>query len=969
MKSWKIPTPEQVSRAVALLGHAEQYRYFFDRLKNPAWLDPLRSRGFFKRPPAPARDEPKGTVAFPPWPESRYLARMAEIAEAQEKVLQVALAIPDTKNVRVHEDLADVALALPPAMAAQFVPRATKWVESPYQILLPEKLGALVGHLAGAGKADEAIELARALLTVLPDPRVGRNVDLPEEMRLTPEAIARFDVWHYEQILKKHLAELVDAAGHRTLMLFCDLLESAVALSRQRAENGPPEDYSWIWRPAIEEHEQNRRETVRTLLVSAVRDASERLAGQAPESVPELVRLLEARPWMIFHRLALYLLRRYPDAAVAAVHERFTNRELFDDPRFRHEYVLLAAGTFALVSEAARQTFFGWIDQGPDLETFRARYREERGADLTDEDAVRYGKIWRRDHLAPLRDVLPADWRRRYEELVGEVGEPEHPEFAAYMQTGWVGPTSAKSADELRTMSVTAIVDFLKAWVPSGDWFGPSKEGLGRELASVVQANPATFAGEAQLFTGINPTYVRALVGGLTDAAKEGRAFDWAPVLELCEWVVQQPMETKERRRRVDDEDPGWGWTRKAIGSLLAAAFAKGAAELPFDLRDRAWTVLRRLTDDPEPTPEYEAQYGGTNMDPPTLSINTTRGEAMHAVVHYALWVRRHIEQLADGPALVASGVAAMPEVREVLEAHLDPATDPSLAIRAVYGQWFPWLVLLDRAWAADQVDRIFPAAPEGSELRDAAWETYIVFCAPYDNVFGVLEGEYARAVEKMGAVARDRRHLADPDERLAEHLMLFYGRGKLALDPPTGLLGRFFEKAPGRVRGRAIEFIGRSLRDNKGDIPPAVIQRFTALWERRMERARAAPAESADELANFGWWLVSQKFDETWAIQRLEEALRLAQKAEPHYMSSVAEALAVVAARRPREAVRCLEGLIEADREGWGILGSENKARAILAAAMGSGDAEVREAATALIHRLGTRGRLGFRDLLGVGS
>jgi hypothetical protein len=310
-----------------------------------------------------------------------------------------------------------------------------------------------------------------------------------------------------------------------------------------------------------------------------------------------------------------------------------------------------------------------------------------------------------------------------------------------------------------------------------------------------------------------------------------------------------------------------------------------------------------------------------------------------------------------------------MPEVREVLEVHLDPANDPSLAIRAVYGQWFPWLVLLDRAWAADQVDSIFPTAPEWSDLRDAAWETYIVFCAPYDNVFGVLEGEYGRAVEKMGAVARDRRHLADPDERLAEHLMLFYGRGKLTLDPPTGLLGRFFEKAPGRVRGRAIEFIGRSLRDNKGDIPLAVIQRFTALWERRMERARAAPAESADELANIGWWLVSQKFDEAWAIQRLEEALRLAQKAEPHYMSSVAEALAAAAARRPRAAVRCLEGLIEADREGWGILGSEDKARAILAAAMGSGDAEAREAATAVIHRLGTRGRLGFRDLLGAGS
>jgi hypothetical protein len=198
-------------------------------------------------------------------------------------------------------------------------------------------------------------------------------------MQVSPEPVARFDVWHYEQILKRHLNELVDAAGPAALRLFCDLLESAVELSRQRAEKVPPEDYSWIWRRAVEEHEQNRRETVRTLLVSAVRDAVERLARRAPESVPELARILEGRPWLIFHRLALDLLRHYPEAAKALIEERITSRELFDDPRFLHEYVLLVAESFAHVSDAARQTLLGWIEQGPDLESFRARYRGKRG--------------------------------------------------------------------------------------------------------------------------------------------------------------------------------------------------------------------------------------------------------------------------------------------------------------------------------------------------------------------------------------------------------------------------------------------------------------------------------------------------------------------------------------------------------------------------------------------------------------
>jgi len=51
MKSWKTPTPKQVDLAVALLAHIEQHRYFFDRLENPEWIEPLKSKGFFPSSP------------------------------------------------------------------------------------------------------------------------------------------------------------------------------------------------------------------------------------------------------------------------------------------------------------------------------------------------------------------------------------------------------------------------------------------------------------------------------------------------------------------------------------------------------------------------------------------------------------------------------------------------------------------------------------------------------------------------------------------------------------------------------------------------------------------------------------------------------------------------------------------------------------------------------------------------------
>src|SRR6185295_17745765 len=115
MRSWKTPTPEQVSKALALLGHAEQYRYFFDRLENPLWIGPLREHKFFQNPPAIIHDKERGTIGFPPWPESRYLARMAPLAsiESQKTILEILLQI-ESENVSVHEDMVETAAGLHP---------------------------------------------------------------------------------------------------------------------------------------------------------------------------------------------------------------------------------------------------------------------------------------------------------------------------------------------------------------------------------------------------------------------------------------------------------------------------------------------------------------------------------------------------------------------------------------------------------------------------------------------------------------------------------------------------------------------------------------------------------------------------------------------------------------------------------------------------------------------------------------
>ena len=370
------------------------HNYFFEKLESPEWIEPLKAKGFFVNPPKPVHDEARGTIGFPPWPESHYLARMAALAP--EQVLEVILQIPDTENVRVYEDLTNAALKMPPQLSARLVEKAKILAQAPYQTLLPEKLGSLVAHLAKGGQVKAALDLAQVLLEILPDPQVKDEPEEEKKYSLPPEPKARFDSRHYEQILKKNFPELIKVAGIDALKLLCDKLETYVRLSRSRKDDQSPEDYSYIWRPAIEEHEQNRGHGINHALVKAVRDAAEQVAQFDLSKVPEIVQILEGHSWKIFKRIALHVLRRFWNAAPGLGAERLINREMFNDTCIRHEYALLIGEHFSNLSPEQQETILDWIEWGPDLEHFKKGQEQISGKRPTDDwlNIVRDGSAY-----------------------------------------------------------------------------------------------------------------------------------------------------------------------------------------------------------------------------------------------------------------------------------------------------------------------------------------------------------------------------------------------------------------------------------------------------------------------------------------------------------------------------------------------------------------------------------------------
>lgn len=947
-------SPELVEKAIEKIKQrGANYQYFFDHLKSPDWIQPLKERGFFSHPPQPI--EESGYISFPLWPESRYLARVA--AEAPNLVLEIALDIPETENARVHEDLIEAALSMPPDLAAKLGQRVEKWIQSPY-LLLPMKVASLVSYLAQGDQTEVALSLAKELLKVLPGYHPEGVVDASG--RIDPRS--RINLWEYEQFLNNNLPDLVSKAPQKTLALLCDILEESLEISKDERE---PEfyDYSHIWRPAIEPHQQNWGHDVRDYLVSAIRDTSVAILERIPEQLTDVVRMLEDRRWPVFRRVALYLIDKFGHKNFEAVVKKLTDKTLFDDVSLYHEYSRLVQDYFSKLDQNDQEIILNWIEKGTDLSYYINRGEKEEGKRPAEDELSSWKEHWQLRRLAVMKDSLPESWRRKYEVLVHKYSEPEHPDLLSWSTGVLSGPTSPKSLDQIEQMTISELVDFLLTWVPPSGFTMESAEGISRMLTKAVTKNPSKYLMGLNTFKGLDPTYIRGLIAGFREVLKEGGFIDWQSILAFSRWIVDQPREIPGRSPEdIGDWDPNWGWIRKEIAWLIQEALEKDDNKtIPFDGKEDIWYVLKVLTQDPDPTPEYEERYCGSNMDPATLSINSTRGVAFHALIAFATWLKKNLlDQKESEHQLI--GLDEMPEVRDMLELHLDVEQDPLLAIRAVYGWRFGSLLYLDRNWIIDNKKKIFPQDQALELYRQAAWNAFILFNRPHVKYLDVLQDEYLIAVDRLHPI-KSRSLPSEPTERLAEHLMVYYWWGELALD--SQLLHNFWIKAEKNLRGHAISFIGRNLYDTSGNIPNEIIKRLMALWENRVDEAKKSKkVESfSEEFKSFGWWFASGAFQSHWSLDQLEGVLRLFGEVEADHL--VIERLVTVVTEHPARVVSVLGSMIEGDRKGWGIHGWRENVKKILKSALDSNDQIAKQEAKGLIDRLGARGLFEYRELL----
>ncbi len=833
---------EAAARIRDLLSSADDVAFFFEQLTSPEWLPILEEVGLLGDPPEPVETE--GGAAFPFWPASRYLARMAN--EAPRPVADVLFRVRKTRNPRIWGDTLAALRVLPSAQVSRFVPSIERWVHDPWRLNVDTETAHLVERLASE-RDETAIALGLSLAKLVPP--ADWNQD---------DAWLPLDDYHYGELVPATATRLA-AFGEKPIFSLIAELELFLRIQRPGRPGGRRMDLSFIWRPAIEDHEQNWDHDREAKLVRAIRDGLEAVVDSAPERTMAITMALLDDEWPVVRRLGLHLLVDRGDRAPGVVERALTDRAVLDDDHHRHELYRLLARRFAELSPEAKRLFVSNVRSvaAADAEAARERFANE-GREV-DPDEIRDWAV--RRWLAPIAEHLDQPDRDALAAIEARIGEPEaHPDFASYHMS-WMGSSSPLTTDELKQRSPDALVDFLDTWKePRTFGPGPGVDGLRAQLQSVVADDPERFASLAPRFADLDPAYMGGFVNGLQDALKADKTFSWSPVLAGAAAVLRTAFDASEEGR-----DHTWTDVRMSIARLLQSGLEDKPGTIPFEEAPEAWEVLTLLTEDPEPTPEAEARFGPPNMDPLTYSLNTVRSGGFHALFQFLLWHRRQPGEAEDW-----SIPGRLPAAADIIDGHLNTEREPSQAVRAAYGWWLPTLLRLDPAWTTERADAI--VGEVRTPLERAAWDGFLFAGDGRPAQQSAFRRAYFAFAEQLAALdskPKERAGGADLFNQFIDQMVLpWLHHPDLRDELPLRTL-----VASGKawLVAEVVEEAGRLIgRTRAEQVTPQIIEAYQALWPFILDAtANLDPDNAKTALAPFVWWFDSD-LPQEWSAQQL---------------------------------------------------------------------------------------------------
>jgi len=921
------PTRSDLDRAL-VLARGEAINTFLGSLRSLAWLSPMRAARLFESP-NPTEVLEDGSYRTPFWEPSRFLVRVA--AEAPAEVTEMLLSLPETDNSRVHRDIIDAALAMPAEHAAPIASTVPSLLPGRYPMFASEPAADLAGKLVTHGHIDAGIGLARFLLTteafVAADRGFGADVGFRHV----------FDSdFTFAEAVSAVRAAVGEHAPLSGLRLFVEALARTLDDELHARGRSGPEELSYIWRKAIDDHAQNVHDgEVRDALIVAIRDLAVATISADPSRGPEVLTALAASAHLIFRRLALHVIRVCEFPSVGDLRRAaMLDREAFDDRRLHREMFLLQRERFGELSAVDREQIISWIEAGPDDDAaWRGAFEQFEGRPADDNDLALRTAGWRQRHWLALEPWLSAEQRGQLEALNAAHGVDDHPEFSTFVTADFRPIEMPYESDDLRAMSIPELLEVFTSWQPSGDGLAARPDALGMAVEQAVRDAPDHWAELARDLSAAPPRYRQFMLSGFAAATAIGRPFDLSAVLDLA------AAHLEDGPPRITDDEPRRNG-RRAIADLLRWVLVTGSASAS-ELDESIWPLMQQLaSDEAEAVDDTTDEIPSWSPSEHQLPLDTVRCLAYQAAIAYA------------GRIASAADSQREREVRGLIEAGLDPDREPSPAVRAKLASQLPELVKLNADWAARLLGPMLMGEPE--HLVEVAWSAVLDLTPiPLEVVQVLLRAEaYEWALTHIGA---ETRFSQDRRERLGRHLL---GAAVFDLEGFRTPWSLWHDLEDGEVRARVVETIGHELR-SRGD-QQGLAEALASRWRERLD----ALPDGDPELAGYGSWFAAGLLDPHAGADLLGETLRRSGGT----IRSVRAVLEVAIAAVPSASLPIIEALtLIADGPTAGQLGWHHRlVRELIATLGATEEPSVLDSVEQLIEGLAERGLGDFRPTEG---
>lgn len=125
-------TPEQINEALRLIERrGANCAFFFEHVRDPVWLKPLDSAGYFKKPPR-IEAAGEGYVRFPVWWPMRFLKQVTR--DVPDEVLRIVLHMDGTDNPQVLDGVLEIAAELPMELSIRLEPMIREYINKPFHV-------------------------------------------------------------------------------------------------------------------------------------------------------------------------------------------------------------------------------------------------------------------------------------------------------------------------------------------------------------------------------------------------------------------------------------------------------------------------------------------------------------------------------------------------------------------------------------------------------------------------------------------------------------------------------------------------------------------------------------------------------------------------------------------------------------------------------------------------------------------